>query len=106
MRPVEKISVGDLTRHCRQCGESFMFSEGEQAFYLERGYQPPAYCPNCRDARRAFASEADVMPRYSHKQMFDATCSECGTPTQVPFQPNPGRPVYCQACFARKRAAR
>ncbi|MAF81195.1 zinc-binding protein, partial [bacterium] len=32
--------------------------------------------------------------------MFDATCADCGSETQVPFQPSGDRPVYCRDCFA------
>jgi CxxC-x17-CxxC domain-containing protein len=102
----EMSSVGDQIRTCRNCGAAFPFTEGEQAFYLERGYQPPAYCPDCRDLRRATARPADLMPGGVHRQLFAAICSECGAPTQVPFQPRPGRPVYCDSCFARKRLTR
>jgi CxxC-x17-CxxC domain-containing protein len=38
--------------------------------------------------------------------MFDATCSKCGVPTQVPFQPTEGRPVYCQEHFREARPER
>ena len=30
------------------------------------------------------------------------TCSGCGVTTTVPFQPTPGRPVYCRECFAKQ----
>jgi CxxC-x17-CxxC domain-containing protein len=100
------ISVGDLIRTCRNCGASFPFTEGEQAFYLERGYQPPAYCPDCRDMRRAMESETHLMSRGVQRKLFDAICSECGMPTRVPFQPRPGRPVLCESCLARKRLTR
>lgn len=38
--------------------------------------------------------------------MYDATCTKCGQPTQVPFQPTEGRPVYCAECFKSVRAER
>jgi CxxC-x17-CxxC domain-containing protein len=31
--------------------------------------------------------------------MYDAVCSACGIQTQVPFQPNGSKPVYCRECF-------
>lgn len=37
------------------------------------------------------------------RQMFDVTCSNCGQPTQVPFQPSGDRPVYCRDCFQKAR---
>ena len=33
------------------------------------------------------------------RQMFDTTCTRCGTATQVPFKPTPGRDVFCRDCF-------
>jgi len=33
------------------------------------------------------------------KQMFPATCSDCGNDCQVPFRPTGDRPVLCSNCF-------
>ena len=38
------------------------------------------------------------------REMFPATCSSCGQETEVPFKPTSGKPVYCSACFAQRRA--
>ncbi len=38
------------------------------------------------------------------KKMYDTLCDRCGKATQVPFQPTPGRPVYCPECFAIVKA--
>ncbi|MFH0954761.1 MAG: CxxC-x17-CxxC domain-containing protein [Candidatus Micrarchaeota archaeon] len=35
--------------------------------------------------------------------MFDVTCSDCGQPTQVPFKPTDGRPVYCRNCYQKHK---
>jgi len=35
---------------------------------------------------------------------FETTCSLCGKPAIVPFEPEPGRPVYCSDCFAKIEA--
>src|ERR687891_1080309 len=43
----------DRTITCRDCGEAFTFTAGEQAFYAERGYSEPQRCPSCRSARKA-----------------------------------------------------
>ena len=37
-------------------------------------------------------------------QSYPATCAACGAATRVPFLPRGGRPVYCRACFAQRRA--
>ena len=33
------------------------------------------------------------------REMFTATCSNCGREAQVPFRPTSGKPVYCSDCF-------
>ena len=35
-------------------------------------------------------------------QSHDAVCTECDSPTTVPFRPAPGRPVYCRSCFTNR----
>ena len=37
------------------------------------------------------------------REMHDATCSECGLQTQVPFKPTEGRPVFCKDCYMKKK---
>lgn len=45
------------------------------------------------------------FPREMHKGNW--TCSDCGKEiTELPFEPTPGRPVYCKECWAKKRAER
>jgi DNA-directed RNA polymerase subunit RPC12/RpoP len=39
---------------CKDCGKEFVFTEGEQAFYKEKGFEnDPVRCPECRKARKA-----------------------------------------------------
>jgi CxxC-x17-CxxC domain-containing protein len=38
------------------------------------------------------------------REMFEATCSDCGRVARVPFRPTSGKPVYCTDCFSRRRA--
>jgi len=35
-----------------------------------------------------------------------AVCSECGAECEVPFKPDPHRPVYCRACYGKRKRAR
>lgn len=35
------------------------------------------------------------------KELFQATCTQCGKVCEVPFRPNGKKPVYCNECFAR-----
>jgi len=37
------------------------------------------------------------------KPLHLATCSECGEECEVPFKPDPHRPVYCRRCWGKRR---
>jgi len=39
------------------------------------------------------------------REMFSATCSNCGREAQVPFRPTSGKPVYCSDCFRQQRGS-
>ena len=43
----------DTILTCRDCGQSFTFTSGEQDFYAARGYTEPGRCPDCRAQRKA-----------------------------------------------------
>ena len=49
-----------------------------------------------------FGGRRDFGPR----QMFKATCSDCGKECEVPFKPTEGRPIYCRECFQKHRTER
>lgn len=38
---------------CRDCGQSFTFTAGEQEFFQERGFSEPIRCKTCRDVRKS-----------------------------------------------------
>ena len=84
---------------CRDCGESFIFTAGEQEFYAERGFQnEPVRCKPCRDARKA-----NRRGDGARREMYDAVCADCGAPARVPFVPRDDRPVYCSDCYQNHR---
>ena len=35
------------------------------------------------------------------REMFKATCADCGKACEIPFKPSNGRPVYCRDCFKK-----
>jgi len=89
----------DKTLKCRECGATFVFTVGEQAFFREKGLMnEPQRCPSCRAARRRERSGTGA------REMHPVVCAECGIPTTVPFVPRNDRPVYCNACYDRIRA--
>lgn len=45
--------MADKTIKCKDCGAEFVFSENEQAFYKEKGFDnEPQRCPTCRAAKK------------------------------------------------------
>lgn len=43
---------------------------------------------------------------FGDRPKFPATCTKCGKDTTVPFEPTPGKPVYCIDCFREVRGDR
>lgn len=44
----------DKTIVCKDCGTQFVFTENEQNFYKEKGFEnEPVRCADCRRARKA-----------------------------------------------------
>jgi CxxC-x17-CxxC domain-containing protein len=99
--------AADTVLTCRDCGQRFTFTSGEQEFYAARGYSEPGRCPDCRAARKAERDGGgygggSFGGSRAPRQMFTATCSSCGNEAQVPFQPTGDKPVYCSACFQQR----
>jgi CxxC-x17-CxxC domain-containing protein len=85
----------DKTLTCRDCGEEFVFTAGEQEFYAEKGFEnEPTRCRSCRQQKKA---------ANRNRTMHTVVCDGCGAETQVPFEPTEGRPVYCRDCYDKKR---
>ena len=43
----------DKTLTCKDCGQEFTFTVGEQEFFKEKGFEnDPVRCPACRKARK------------------------------------------------------
>ena len=103
------MSFADKTLRCRECGQDFVFTSGEQEFYQQKGLMnEPARCPNCRASRRAQGGGGGRMAsgERAPREMHRVICAECGTETEVPFLPKNDRPVYCSSCYDKMRVRR
>ena len=84
----------DKTLTCKDCGNEFVFTAGEQEFYAEKGFQnEPTRCKDCRTAKK-----------NSRRELHSAVCAKCGKEAKVPFVPREDKPVYCSECFAEMNA--
>jgi CxxC-x17-CxxC domain-containing protein len=43
---------------------------------------------------------------FHQEEGYSAVCSECGSPCEVPFKPDPHRPVFCQACWKKRKGGK
>ncbi len=87
---------------CADCNNEFIFSATEQEFYATKGFtNEPKRCPDCRQARKNArgGSSGGGSGRGYQRQMYSATCAQCGKQTEVPFEPRQDRPVYCSDCY-------
>ncbi len=85
---------------CVACGEGFEFTDGERDFYQSKGFEPPKKCKPCRQAAKAQRGGGGGGGYGREpRQLFDVVCDSCGVQTQVPFQPQEGRDVYCRDCY-------
>ena len=125
--------MADKTLTCRDCGNTFEFTEGEQDFYTQKGFSEPTRCPSCRAAKKAsrnsgygdsYGSGSGGGGGYSssyssygsgggsgsggygrsERTMTQVTCANCGKETEVPFVPRGTRPVYCSDCYSQMNA--
>ena len=84
----------DIEMTCIACGEDFVFSAGEQDFFRAKGFKyRPKSCRKCRAKKKERPYRTD----------FVVSCAECGVRSTVPFIPKKQEPVYCRACFLKRK---
>jgi CxxC-x17-CxxC domain-containing protein len=97
----------DETLTCVDCGRTFLFTANEQTFYASKGFtNKPSRCGDCRAARKASGGRGGSGQGSRNRELFKATCSQCGGIAEVPFQPRGDKPVYCRDCFAARPSYR
>jgi len=101
----------DENLNCVDCGTSFPFTASEQEFFASKGFtNKPSRCGDCRAARKAAGGDRNGGNRGGgnggQREMFKATCSQCGGVAEVPFQPRGDKPVYCRDCFSARPSYR
>jgi CxxC-x17-CxxC domain-containing protein len=119
--------LSDKTIKCVDCGADFVFTDREQEWYREKGLtHEPRRCKNCRSSRKAGGegnhghddhathssapSAEGEAPRHDRpprpparvREMHTVACATCSKETEVPFKPDPSRPVYCRECYAAR----
>ena len=84
----------DITIRCGECGENFIWTAQEQAFFKERGLEnQPTRCIDCRKKRRKQLKE--------EKKIMDIKCAKCGLSSTARFFETNDKPMYCPECFEK-----
>lgn len=89
--PPQVKQFEDKSLKCKDCGQEFIWTVGEQEFFYSRGFKnKPTRCKECRKKNRQ-----KVETEY-----FRVTCTNCGQVGDVLLKPiNPDAAVYCKSCF-------
>ena len=101
------MSFQDKSIQCSDCGTTFTFTVQEQEFFQSMAYtNEPKRCLSCRETRKSQRQGSSGSSYGARRQMFPATCAECGKTTEVPFEPRSDRPVYCSDCYRKVKLSR
>ena len=99
MEEMNMEMLEDETLVCKECGNEFVFTASEQAFYQEKGFlNKPTCCKDCRNAKKAAVKAT--------RTFYTTVCAQCGGEAKVKFQPSSDRPVYCSNCFEERSGKR
>jgi len=96
----------DRNIKCVDCGETFIWTAGEQVFFHDKGLKnEPKRCKGCKQAKNERLAAIAAAQSSGVRQRIEVSvqCAQCGQQTTVPFYPSQGRPVFCRACFLAAR---
>jgi len=70
-----EMEEGDIKLDCRDCGGAFLFTKGEQEFYVEKGFEgQPVRCKPCRVIKKG--GDPNAKPRSNVCYAFqEGNCS-------------------------------
>ncbi len=92
-----KVNIEDLEDKvlvCKDCGDKFIWTKGEQKFFIEKGLQNiPKRCKIC-------AAKYKDKLREKHP-LWWVKCQQCGKKNEVPFEPTT-EDIYCEECFLKE----
>ncbi|MGQ0376225.1 MAG: CxxC-x17-CxxC domain-containing protein [Nitrososphaerota archaeon] len=92
--------------YCRECFQNHKPQErGGSRFNRSSGGS--RFSRNDRGSRFNSGSRFNRGPRFNRddrpREMYKATCGDCGNECEIPFEPKDNRPVYCRECFQNHR---
>lgn len=95
---VKESELEDRLLMCKDCGEKFVWTAGEQKFFLDKGLQNiPKRCKLCTSKFKD-----KIHEKHPH---FWIKCQSCKIKAEVPFEPK-SEDILCEKCFNKKIAER
>lgn len=95
---VKESELEDRTLMCKDCGNKFVWTAGEQKFFLDKGLENiPKRCKLCTDKFKTKLREKHPV--------FWIKCRLCGKKAEVPFEPK-SEDILCEECFNKEIARR
>ena len=93
----------DRPVYCRECFQNHKPQQSSGGSRFGRGSgsgRGSSYGGRSNYGRNDRGSRFSRGPRSDRpREMFTATCGDCGNECKIPFKPKEDRPVYCQECF-------
>jgi CxxC-x17-CxxC domain-containing protein len=94
MANVKESDLEDKTIPCKDCGKKFLWTAGEQKFFIDKGLQNiPKRCKICTDVYKK-------QLREKHPAWW-IKCKACGKKAEVPFETK-SEDVFCEDCFHKE----
>lgn len=91
---VKESDLEDKTLMCKDCGNKFVWTKGEQKFFLDKGLQNiPKRCKPCTAVYKAKLQEK--------RPTWWIQCTSCRKKAEVPFEPK-SEDVLCEECFNKE----
>ncbi|MEK9156035.1 MAG: zinc-ribbon domain-containing protein [Patescibacteria group bacterium] len=88
---VKESDLEDKTLICKDCGKKFLWTAGEQKFFLDKGLQNiPKRCKICT------ANYKDKL--HEKHPVWPIKCRLCGKKSEVSFEPATDD-ILCENCF-------
>ena len=92
----DMIELQDKVLVCKDCAKEFIFTAGEQEFFVAKKFHTPTRCKECRIKRKNMNVGPNLNPQ---RELYEITCAKCREKDKIPFKPIEGRALYCKACY-------
>ena len=90
----EKIQLEEKILICKDCGDKFIWTTGEQQFFIDKGLKNiPKRCKACAATYKSKLREKHPIHWIK--------CKKCKKKAEVPFEPK-SEDVFCEECFNKE----